>query len=163
MITTTSTLWKPSRPLRKKKVTNRLAFIQNVAMCLLWISLIHQVIEHFTQNNFTLALAAKRELAENLLALLAPPVQVPVPNLGYYPTLPKALKNVLGRVFYFWSTKKDWRGEPQSPSSIFSYFYSILSNHFKNGSGQIFNIEGSLMATIADHQAQVIRIFKIIW
>ena len=162
MITTTSTLWKPSRPLRKKKVINRLAFIQNVAVCLLWIFLIHQVIEHFTQNNFTLALAAKRELAENLLALLAPPVQVPVPNLWGHSTLPKALKNILGRVFYFWSTKKI---EDLSCKAVFNLFLTllILCNHFKNGSGQIFNIEGSLMATIADHQAQVIRIFKVIW
>ena len=54
-----------------------------------------------------------------------------------------------GEFFIFEAQKKI---EDLSCKAVFNLFLTllILYNHFKNGSGQIFNIEGSLMAAVAD-------------
>lgn len=56
-----------------------------------------------------------------------------------------------GEFFIFEAQKKI---EDLSCKAVFNLFLTllILCNHFKNGSGQIFNIEWPLMTAIADQQ-----------
>ena len=56
-----------------------------------------------------------------------------------------------GEFFIFEAQKKI---EDLSCKAVFNLFLTllILCSHFKNGSGQTFNIEGPLMTAIADQQ-----------